>query len=363
MVVFIVIVIIIVALLFGYYVFRSHEKNDMVSLYGFLDFYGDIVSKIGKKDTNRDDVDWDYNDTTTSSTKSVKTRVRKVSYSKYVELENQYKLLAEEKKGIEARYRSSEDELQSRIDALTDELRTTHAECAEFMKKTIGLMDQNTKLKEVTRKLYPVSEEKVSRPFCQYFYSIDELVHVFFKNTINMLDCVRDNNHPQVNEALVSFVNTIHELNDSAVIDWINLLSAASAVTAEAAVDMEQKNDEEAFDYLIKVSFEWYFRPLISSVLFLAEYVRENLLEEARNQLSSIINEFLDALRSYDIDVVYYKAGDVLTDSDYNDLEIKVPDVMPVTIAHNSITKVIKYGVNLPKEGCVGDKTIVEMPI
>lgn len=363
MVVFIVIIIIIVALLFGYYVFRSHEKKDTVSLFGFLDFYCDIASKITKRDANRDDVDWDYSDSTTSRAESVRTRVRKVSYWKYVELENQYKLLEEEKNELDVRYRSIEDELQSRIDALTDELRTTHAECAKLMKKNIGLLEQNAGLKEVARKLYPVSEEKVSRPFCLYFYSIDELVHVFFKDMISMLNRVRDNNYLQANEALVSFVKTAHELNDSMVIDWINLLSAASAVTAEAAVDIEQKNDEEAFDYLIKVSFEWYFRPLISSVLFLAECVRENLHEEDCNQLSSIINGFLDALRSYDIDVVYYKAGDVLTDSDYNDLEIKVPDVMPVTIAHNSITKVIKYGVNLPKEGCVGDKTIVEMPI
>lgn len=348
--------------MFGYYVYRSHEKNDKISFYGFFDFYGEIVSNIGKKDVNGEDSGWD-SDTPTSSPQSVQTRDRKVLYSKYAELENRYKLLVEEKNGLEVRYRSIEDDLQLKIDALTDELQSTRDECAKLMKKNIVLLEQNTGLKEVARKLSPVSEEKISRPFCQYFNNIDKLVYVFFKDIINVFNTTKDINHPRVNEALVSFVNTVHELNDSVVIDWINLLSVASAVTAEAAVDIEQKNDEEAFDYLIRVSFERYFRPLISSVLLLAECVRENVYEEVHNSLSSIINEFLEALRSYDIDTVYYKSGDVLEDSDYNDLEIKVPDVMPVTKSQNSITKVIKYGINLPKKGCVGDKTIVEMPL
>ena len=182
MIVFIVIVIIIVVLLFGYYAYRSHEKNDKISFYGFFDFYGEIVSNIGKKDVNREDSSWGDGETPISPQKSVQTRDRKVLYSKYVELENRYKLLVEEKNGLEVRYRSIEDDLQSKIDVLTDELQTTRDECAKLMKKNIVLLEQNTGLKEVARKLYPVSEEKISRPFCQYLNSIDELVYVFFKD-------------------------------------------------------------------------------------------------------------------------------------------------------------------------------------
>ena len=143
--------------------------------------------------------------------------------------------------------------------------------------------------------------------------------------------------------------------------DWLILLSVSSAVTAEAAKDLEHKDDEEAFHYLLKVSFERYFRPLISSLFFLAETVRECLEADRQNRFSLRINDFLEVLRSYDIDVIYCKSGDVLGDVDYDDYEIRTPDFSSVAIAPNCITKVIKYGVNYSGLDCVKDKTIVEM--
>ena len=336
---FFVILIIVLVLLFGYYTFRCVREEKKVSFRGFLLFYKELLSK-NKLDTG--------------------------SKAKYQALNDKYQIALQDIKRLGKELDNSEVEWRLKIEKLTQELKSVQIDRSNLVAQNTNLLRQNSSLKNVARKLFPVSENKVSEPYCHYFNSIERILFDFYQETVEQVIDTPGSDVSHEIESLVAYVKTENALNKSMVKDWHILLSVSSAVTAEAARDIEYKDDAEVLNYLQRVSFEHYFRPRISSLLYFAETVRMKKEGCLEGRMSIIIKNYLEMLCSCGIEVVYCKSGDQLDCVDFSNFEIVVPEMREMTIenlAPNTITKVIKYGINSSRLDCVSDKTIVEMVI
>lgn len=350
----IVILVLLGIIMFALYLFRCHNEKGRASFAGFLSFCRDKFSKV-KMNKKTDDPEG-------SEKKGEKTWLRRNNTNDIiVELQRQLDSVISERDCIKGQMSALESDWNTRFFALEGNYKNALEEIKVLEAQKERLLDQNKKLQEVARKLYPVSESNVSVPYCQFFADVEKIIRAFFDEVIEVFSDASEPINQTVLDALVSFVDEKSILKKSIAKEWYILLSVSSAVTAEAAKDVEQKDDNESLDYLLRVSFEQYFRPLISSLILLAEKVRENTSADAEKQLALHINDFREDLRIYDINIIYCKSGEILSDVDFEDYEIRIPDALSTARASNYITKVIKYGVNCYRFDCVKDKTIVEM--
>lgn len=344
-----IILLLLVAILFGSYCLSCVKQGTSISGSGFLLFCRDCWDRLcralkafGRKDN---------------------ALSGSVPIEKYVAMKERCLALEQEKERALADLSRLERDWNSKYDALRLKLDLAQKGSEELASKNSALQEKVQALKTVARKLYPVSEESVSRPFCQSFQNLDHLILNSFATVVEILNSLEGDCTIPVFEYISAYLEKEESLSRSLTMKWHSLLLTSSAVTAEAASDIENKNDEEILDYLRRVSFEQYFRPKIAAVVLLFEHIRASLSGRAESSVRSVIEDFLSTLRSYDIDVSYCMIGCVLENVNYKDYEIHIPDTAPVGALKNTVVDALNYGVNCKLLDCVGDKTIVEMII
>lgn len=345
-----IIFFLLIAVLFGTYCFVSVKQGRSITVSGFLQYIRNLWARLlgFLKSRGGDD--------SGKSKGYVPVEEFEVMEKRCSDLEREKEKASEAMAERERAWNAKYSDLYAELTQMKD--RNGELSCLNS-----DLQEKVNALKEVARKLYPVSEESVSKPFCRFFQNLDHLILNTFQDVTDILGSMEDGCPVPVFESIASYLETEETLARSTTKKWHSLLLTSSAVTAEAALDIEHKNDEEILGYLTRVSFEQYFRPKIAAVLLLCEHVRASVAGNAESSIRSVVDGFLSTLRSYDIFVPYCKAGDVLDNVDYKDYEIRVPDDSPVGANKNTVLNVIHYGVDYSHADCSNDKTIVEMII
>ena len=340
----------LIAVLFGVYCFVCVKQGKSITVLGFLQYIRDLWARLLSFLKSHGGAD-------AEKSKGY------VPWEEYEAIKERCSDLEREKEKVREALTECERTWDAKYSGLYAELNQEKDRYCELSSMNSDLKEKVKALKEVARKLYPVSEESVSKPFCQFFQNLDHLVLNTFKDVTDILSSMEDGCPIRVFESIASYLETEETLARSTTKKWHSLLLTSSAVTAEAALDIEHKNDEEILGYLTRVSFEQYFRPKIAAVLLLCEHVRASVSGSSESSIRSVVDGFLSTLKSYDIVVPYCKAGDVLDNVDYKDYEIRVPDDSPVGADRNTVLNIIHYGVDYSLADCSDDKTIVEMII
>lgn len=291
------------------------------------------------------------------------TREKMVPFDRFASLREKYTALAQEKDEAVRQLALQEDKWSNQLENIRLKYNQSLSEIEDLSKHNADLLKRVLDLKKVAKRLIPVAEESVAFPFCQLFQYLERIVRSSFSSLVGII-CSLD--HFETSKAfisLASYLDVENSLSQSQIMQWYVLLLTSSAVTAEAASDIEHKSDEEVLLYLQRVAFEHYFRPKIASFLLLCECIRSSITNKEEASVSSVIKDFLLTLETYGIRAIYCRIGAIINDINYDDFEIHVPNEFDKVSSKNKVTDVIKYGVNCHTFGCEGDQTVVEMII
>lgn len=352
----------LIVIFFGIYSLICISTGTRISLSSFITYCRDIWQHVALvfhgKPESRDN---DY-----SSQPFLQSKMEdetKVSFASYVALREKYTTLAQEKEEALRQLAQQEDKWSNQLESIRLKYNQSIRDVENLSKQNAYLQKRVLDLKTVAKKLFPVAEDSVAFPFCQFFQHLERIFRSSFSSLVEVICSLDRFETSKAFNSLGSYLNVEDSLGQSQIMQWYVLLVTSSAVTAEAASDIEHKSDEEVLHYLQRIAFENYFRPKIASFLLLCEHIRLNITKEDEASVISIIEDFLLTLETYGIRVIYCRIGAIIDDINYNDIEIHVPDEFDKVSSKNMVTDVIKYGVNCQSFGCEGDQTIVEMII
>lgn len=207
--------------------------------------------------------------------------------------------------------------------------------------------------------LFPIDTLEVSMPFCEEFKYLDMIIREAYEKLQYFLSQNFDSCSVETISAISDYEIDRNERSCiyQEILSWYLLAKNISAISKNLAFDILGKmNNEQRLLFLRKHSFEKYFRPQISSLLMLLEFVRYN---NRSKRVEAIIEECLLSLEAQNIRVEYIAIGSILEESRFGAFEIE-PSSSEET-EKDTVLKIKKFGVISKSFDCSNDKTIVEL--
>ncbi len=351
----------VLALSYVLYIAKTNKTEQKFSVSGFKVFCSNLVvwmrNNLTSPKSESTNDDWDERYGQGNKLAAIK------STSDYGKLQEELNLIKRSYKEASENLEAKEKELITREKEWSTDYNNLEKEKSKLLKANEELTVRISNLTKITGKLYPVSEDEVAIPFCNFF---DELNGILNRTIISTINLPVDTYSELQALDYLTLINIEEDYLKSDPLRWYTLLKSIPAITLVAAKDIETKTPEEQLLYLKKHLFLECLRPRISQTLLFLDKTRVHFVRGklSTSGIDTIIDDCIKILASYDISVVHYNTYDILSTNRYDLLEIKnIDDQGEREESENKIISVVKYGVNASYLGENDDKTILEMKI
>lgn len=296
--------------------------------------------------------DWD------ESNQPLKTRIEYRSF-KEKERNTREQNLLELVRKLESERATQQHELReqsARLDKLSNQVKSCESTINE-------LKIENEEYKERLNGLLPIDKYRIAHPFCLEYEQIISITNRMIGRLIIEFESLPDRQKKQCYPFFIDLVYDKQDEEDNSVTRWYSLLKDVALVPKELAFDITSKNGENSkLEYLQKYAFEKFFRKHIASAVLFAENMRISVsAQERRKVILGAINELIDSLLPYGINIDYIPINTILPDADFSKYEIE--SVTNETEEENQILLVRKYAVNRSNVYAETEKTMLVINI
>lgn len=350
------IIAIILFLIFITYGISEHKL--VVSLHNIRVFFSracnGITGLFANKNSNVSD--WD------ESNHPQKTRMEYRSFKEKERNTREQNLLAQVRK-----LENERTTQQHRFDKLSAEYNESLRKLSnqvESYKHTIGeLKRENEEYKGKLNGLLPIDRDSIAQPFCMEYEQIISITNRMIGRLIIEFENLPDRQKKQCYPFFIDLVYDRQDEENNSVIRWYSLLKDGALIPKELSFDLTSKNDENSkLEYLQKYAFEKFYRKHIASAALFAENIRLSVsAQDRRKTIQDAINDLIDSLLPYGINVDYIPVNTIIPDADFSKYEIE--SVTNETEEENKVLLVRKYAVNRSNVHAETEKTMLVINI
>lgn len=350
------IIAIILFLIFITYGISEHKL--VVSLHNIRVFFSRMCNGITGLFANKNSnvSDWDETNhppKTRMEYRSFKNKERNIREQNLLEqvrkLENERTTQQQKLKELSAQYNESLHKLSNQV---------------KSCENTIGeLKIENKEYKERLNGLFPIDKYRIAHPFCLEYEQIISITNRMIGRLIVEFENLPDRPKKQCYPFFRDLVYDRQDEKNNSVIRWYSLLKDVALIPKELSFDLTSKNGENSkLEYLQKYAFEMFYRKHIASAVLFAENIRLSVsTQERRKTIQGAINELLDSLLPYGINVDYIPVHTIISDADFSKYEIE--SVINETEEENKILLVRRYAVNRSNVHAETEKTVLVINI
>jgi len=230
--------------------------------------------------------------------------------------------------------------------------------------RTIGeLKKENEEYKGKLNGLLPIDRYSIAQPFCMEYEQIISITNRMIGRLIIEFENLPDRQKKQCYPFFIDLVFDRQDEENNSVIRWYSLLKDVALIPKELSFDITSKNGENSkLEYLQKYAFERYYRKHIASAVIFAENIKLSVsAQERRKTIQDAINELIDSLLPYGINVDYIPVNTIIPDADFSKYEIE--SVTNETEEENKVLLVRKYAVNRSNVHAEREKTMLVINI
>ena len=351
-------VIIAIILFLIFITYGISEHNLVVSLHNIRVFLSrmcnGIVSLFNKKDSTISD--WD--DTT-------HRKELREEYRSFNETGNKTReqILVAQVKELEIERANQSKKLQDLSTQYNDDCAKLSNKVKNCETTIVQLRKENEEYKERLNGLIPIDKYRIAHPFCLEYEQIIFITNRMIGRLVAEFENLPERQKKQCYPFLIDLVYDRQDEENNSVTRWYSLLKDVSLIPKELSFDLTSKNSENSkLEYLQKYAFEKFYRKHIASAVLFAENIRLSVsAQERRKTIFGAINELLDSLLPYGINVDYIPVNAIISDADF--LKYEIESVTNETEEENKILLVRKYAVNRSNVHAETEKTMLVINI
>ena len=350
------IIAIILFLIFITYGISEHKL--VVSLHNIRVFFSRMCNGIKGLFANKDSnvSDWDESNHPPKihmeyrSFKEKKRNSREQILLEQVQkLENERTNQQRKLKELSAQYNESLHKLTTLVNSCESTINELKLENEEYKERLNGLL--------------PIDKLRIAHPFCLEYEQIISITNRMIGRLIVEFENLPERQKKQCYPFFIDLVYDRQDEENNSVARWYSLLKDVALIPKELSFDLTSKNGENSkLEYLQKYAFEKFYRKHIASAVLFAENIRISVsAQERRKTIQGAINELIDSLLPYGINVDYIPVDTIISDTDFSKYEIE--SVTNETEEENKILLVRKYAVNRSNVYAETEKTMLVINI
>lgn len=258
--------------------------------------------------------------------------------------------LESEKETLQRQNREAVAQYNENLNALTAEIQASkNAFCKA--------QSENKEYKQRLCGLQPVDRYNIAIPFCNEYEQIFSITNKLIGRLVVEFERLSDSQKNICYPFVIDLVYDQKEDDNNPIILWYSLLKGAALVPKELAFDINSKVDGNAkLEFLQKYAFEKYFRTYIASAILFAEKIRSVTASENQIVIQNVIDEFVQLLLSYGIEIDYVPINTILSDSMFAKYEV---ESISTGEEENKVVSIRKYAVNRYNVYAVPEKTVL----
>lgn len=313
-----------------------------------------IINILAKKDSSRSE--WDNTTHRKKSREKYRSFKEKENKSREQNLLEQLQKLEMEREYQSKRYQELSTQYNDTLANLSNQVKNYETTISELKK-------ENEEYRNKLNGLLPIDKYSVAQPFCMEYEQIISITNRIIGRIIIELENLPDLQKKQCYPFLIDLVYDRQDDENNSVASWYSILKNVALVPKELSFDLTSKNGENSkLGYLQKYAFEKYYRKHIASAVLFAENIRLSVYaQERRKVIQEAIQELLDSLLLYGINVDYVPVNTIIPDADFSKYEIE--SITNEEEEENKVLLVRKYAVNRSNVYAEIEKTMLVINI